>query len=244
MIIAYFDCFSGISGDMILGALLDLGLDISRLEEELLKLPVNGYRIEAKRVVKKGVSGTKFNVILTEKNPHSHRHLPDIIKIIHQSGLDEDIKTRAEKIFMRLALAEARVHGTTPEKVHFHEVGALDSLIDIIGTTVALKILEIERVFASPLPLSRGFITTVHGLLPLPAPATSELLKGVPVFWINDDKELVTPTGAAILGCISEGFGNCPPMILERIGYGAGSYEREVPNMLRIFIGKPWSFST
>lgn len=239
MRIAYFDCFSGVSGDMLLGAFIDLGLPLEQLKNELSGLGLDEYDLVASRVERCGIYGTKLDVIIEEGHHHHHRHLPDIVEIIERSSLDDRVKKNAVKIFERLAEAEGKVHNVPAEKIHFHEVGAVDSIVDVVGSVLAIKMLEIEKIYSSPLPMGRGFVKTSHGLMPLPAPATAELLKGIPVHWVDSDKELVTPTGAAILSTLAAAFGSFPPVRWERIGYGCGSHNREVPNMLRIFTG--WS---
>lgn len=245
---AYFDCFSGVSGDMLLGAFIDLGLPLEQLDDGLSALGLGGqYRLEASRVVKCGIYGTKLNVTVEEESNHHghgeshgrHRHLGDIIEMISKSGLDNWVKERAIEIFHRIARAEGKIHNLPPDRVHFHEVGAVDSIVDVVGTVLSLWLLGVESVYCSPLPMGRGFVHTAHGMVPLPAPATAELLKGIPVYWVDSEKELVTPTGAAILSALACEFGHFPPARWESIGYGCGTRDRKVPNMLRIFTG--WS---
>ena len=237
--IAYFDCFSGVSGDMLLAAFIDLGLPLEQLSKELSSLGLDEFHLEASRVSKCGIFGTKLNVVVHENGHHHHRHLGEIVGIIGRSGLDDWVKDKSIKIFETIAAAEGRIHNLPADKVHFHEVGAVDSIVDVVGSVLAVRLLEIERVYSSPLPMGRGFVSTAHGMVPLPAPATAELLKGVPVHWVNSEKELVTPTGAAILAVLVSEFGYFPPVRWERIGYGCGNSDRKVPNMLRIFTG--WS---
>jgi len=235
MRIAYFDCFSGISGDMILGALIDAGLDIEELKSELKKLKLTGYDISTKRTEKKGISGTKFEVIVLEK--HQERHLSDIFEIIEHSNLDRKIKNKAKDVFSALAKVEAEIHNQPVEKVHFHEVGAIDALIDIVGVMIGMQRLNIEQVVASKLHVGTGFVQCAHGTLPVPAPATLKLLSNVPIYSTGIENELVTPTGAAIITTLCENFGDIPSMKVEKIGYGAGSRDLPIPNMLRVLIG-------
>ncbi|RKY85383.1 nickel pincer cofactor biosynthesis protein LarC [candidate division KSB1 bacterium] len=235
MRIAYFDCFSGISGDMILGALIDAGLDIEELKSELKKLKLTGYDISTKRTEKKGISGTKFEVIVLEK--HRERHLSDIFEIIEHSNLDRKIKNKAKDVFSALAKVEAEIHNQPVEKVHFHEVGAIDALIDIVGVMIGMQRLNIEQVVASKLHVGTGFVQCAHGTLPVPAPATLKLLSNVPIYSTGIENELVTPTGAAIITTLCENFGDIPSMKVEKIGYGAGSRDLPIPNMLRVLIG-------
>lgn len=236
MRIAYFDCFSGASGDMILGALLDAGLDLGELESELGKLRISGYRIKAERTMRKGISGTRFIVDVTERD--MERGLRDIVEIIDQSDLDDDTKVVSRRIFEELATIEAKIHGKGVEEIRFHEVGGLDSIIDVIGSLIALKKLGVEAVYSSRIPVGTGFVECRHGVLPIPAPATLELLRGIPVYSKGIRAELTTPTGAAILKTVSKGFGDMPEMRVEKIGYGAGSRELEIPNLLRVYIGE------
>lgn len=235
MKIGYFDCFAGISGDMILGALVDAGLDLDTLKQDLSLLKLNGYEIKAEPVTKLGLVGTKVTVITQEE--HVHRHLDDIRQIIGESGLPEEVKIKSIAVFRRLAEAEAKIHGTTPDQIHFHEVGALDAIVDIVGSVCGLWRLGIEEVYASPVRTGTGFVKCAHGLLPVPAPATLELLRGVPIYGGEISKELATPTGAAILTAYCQGFGSLPPMEVLQVGYGAGGWELEIPNLLRLVIG-------
>jgi pyridinium-3,5-bisthiocarboxylic acid mononucleotide nickel chelatase len=234
--IAYFDCFSGVSGDMILGALVDAGLGVSDLEAELSYLPVRGFRLQAEKTTRRGISGTKLNVITEEH--HTERHLPDMNEIIDRSALSDDIKDSSKSIFAELAGVEARIHHKSVDEVHFHEISGLDSIVDVVGSLVGLKKLGIEAVHASRIHVGTGFIECRHGTLPVPAPATLELLKGVPVYSKGIESELATPTGVAILKSVSKGFGPMPDMTIERVGYGAGSRELEIPNLLRLCIGE------
>ncbi len=235
MKIAYFDCFAGASGDMTLAALIDAGVEVEELKGELGKLDLPGYEIEVSKVKKHGITGTDVDVIVSD---HVHeRHLDDIEKLIDTSNLEEDIKLSSKKIFGRLAVAEANVHGTTPDKVHFHEVGGIDAIIDIVGSVIGLKLLGIEEIYTSSFPMSHGYVKSAHGIIPVPAPATMELIKGFPVYSIDIEGELLTPTGAAILTTLAKGAGMMPQMKLEGVGYGAGKKDFDIPNLLRIYVG-------
>jgi uncharacterized protein (TIGR00299 family) protein len=248
MKIAYFDCFAGASGDMILGSLLDAGLELEALKTELSKIPVHGYSIHGRKRVKKGITATKFDVELVhpEKESHAHaegdhshghRHLADILHILEHSTLDGDVKKKSALIFTRLAEAEAKIHGKSIQEIHFHEVGAVDAIVDIVGSVSALNLLGIEKVYASRINTGTGTVECAHGTLPVPAPATLELLKGVPVYSSGIEAELITPTGAAILTTLAETFGPMPGMSVDRIGYGAGFRDLPVANVLRVSIG-------
>ncbi len=239
MKIAYFDCFAGASGDMILGALLDAGLPIERLREEVAKLNLSHYTLDVTKVVKKGIGGSQAQIVIDQDHhDHHHRHLSHIREIIATSDLDDAIKTRSIDIFVRLAEAEARVHRSTVEAVHFHEVGAMDAIIDVVGAVVGLHVLEIDKVFCSPLHVGSGTIECAHGTLPVPAPATAELIKGRPTYSTGVAGELLTPTGAAILTTLAAGFGPMPAMTVGQVGYGAGTADPGIPNLLRVAIGE------
>jgi uncharacterized protein (TIGR00299 family) protein len=235
MRIAYFDCFAGASGDMILGALLDAGVEPEVWQRELNKLNLSGYELKIDRVQKQGIAATAVRVLVSERS--RERHLAEIEELIGTSQLPAEVKEESVKVFRRLAVAEARVHGTTPDQIHFHEVGAIDAIIDIVGAVVGLRLLGIEEVYLSALPLGHGFVDCAHGRLPLPAPATVELLQGVPVLSRDVEGELVTPTGAAILTTLARGFGPLPAMTVEGIGYGAGQKDFPFPNLLRLLVG-------
>ncbi len=236
MKIAYFDCFSGVSGNMILGALLDAGLKRRELESELAKLKLSGYKINVKKIIKEGLSATKVNVSIKEQ--HTKRRLKDITRIISASRLGSKVKALSRQTFEELAKVEAKIHGVGKDKVHFHELGALDSIIDIVGAFVGLQRLGIDAVYASRMHLGSGFLRCSHGTLPVPAPATAALLKGVPVYSKGIEAELVTPTGAAILKNCAQGFGAMPAMNVESIGYGAGDKQLPIPNLLRLCTGE------
>lgn len=236
MTIAYFDCFSGICGDMILGALIDLGLDTNYLKKELKKLDISGYEIDVKKVEKNHITGT--DVYITVKEKQHHRSLTEINNLIDNSKLDKEVKELSKKIFLKLAEAESKIHNVDIDEVHFHEVGAVDSIIDIVGTSIGLKKLQIENVFCSHLPLGKGFVTCSHGTIPIPAPATVELLKDVPVYQTDIGHEMVTPTGAAVITTIANDFGEMPLMKIKKVGYGAGKIESENPSLLRVLLGE------
>ncbi|MGD8835282.1 MAG: nickel pincer cofactor biosynthesis protein LarC [Desulfobacteraceae bacterium] len=239
MKIAYFDCYAGASGDMILGALLDAGLTLERLREEIAKLHLSHYELDVEQVVKRGIGGSQAHVIIDqERHGHHHRHLSHIRDIIENSDLDASVKEKSTAIFVRLAEAEARVHRSEVESVHFHEVGAMDAIIDVVGGVVGLTALGIDKVFCSPLHVGSGTIECAHGTLPVPAPATAELIKGKPVYATGVAGELLTPTGAAILTTLSSGFGSMPAMTVEHIGYGAGTADPCIANLLRVAIGE------
>jgi uncharacterized protein (TIGR00299 family) protein len=235
MRIAHFDCFAGVSGDMILGALLDAGVEPDVWQGELSKLNLSGYELKIDRVQKQGIAAIAVRVLLGEESPK--RHLAEIEELITTGQLPTEVKEMSVEVFRRLAVAEARVHGTTPDRIHFHEVGGIDAIIDIVGAVVGLRLLGVEEIYASTLPLGHGFVDCAHGRLPLPAPATMELLQGVPVLSRDVEGELVTPTGAAILTTMAEGFGPFPPMTVEKIGYGAGQRDFPFPNLLRLLVG-------
>ena len=296
MKIAYFDCFSGISGDMILGALVDAGLDEDILQSELSKLKLQEYNLDFATSTKHGITGTKANVkILEESESHRHKHvadehngehagalheaegceevrrsnlaersehthdnlshshevydskpvlipsrfLNDIFTLIDESSLSQKVKNTAKNIFDRLATAEAKVHDATKDTVHLHEVSAVDSIVDIVGAVIGIDLLGIGEVYASPISLGSGFIRCSHGVMPVPVPGTLELLVNVPVCQTSIRKELVTPTGAAIITTLAKGFGAMPEMKIDKIGYGAGSRDlEEQPNLLRVIIGE------
>ncbi len=235
MKVAYFEAFAGASGNMILGALLDAGLDLEKLKEGLRVLPVKGYSITAYKVRKQGIAGTFVEVKV--EGPQNERKLPDIEEIVLQSSLPEGVKALSLKVFRRLAEAEAKVHNIPVEKVHFHEVGAVDAIVDVIGSILGLEMLGVEEVYVSPLHLGYGMVKSAHGLLPVPAPATMELVKGVPVYGWDVEAELLTPTGAAILTTLAKSFGSPPPFKVEQVGYGAGLWDLPFPNLLRLSIG-------
>ena len=236
MKIAYFDCFSGISGDMTVGALLDAGLEIETLEKELKKLGLSGYQLEVNKVVKKGISATQFKVKIKEEGVE--RRFKDILTIFEKSKLDEEIKKETKKIFFNIAQAESKIHQKDIDKIHFHEIGGLDSIIDVTAAVIGIKTLGIEEIHSSALPVGKGFVKCAHGVIPVPAPATLELLKNIPTYSGGIESEMITPTGAAIIGTLAKSFGERPLMKIESIGYGAGEKEFTIPNLLRVSIGE------
>jgi len=239
MRIGYFDCFSGASGDMILGAMLDAGLPLDELRGYLEKLPVSGFALHAEKLTKQGFAATRCHVDLDPEHSQPHRHLSHIRELIEASDLPASVQARAVSIFVRLAEAEAAVHGTTPDRVHFHEVGAVDAVVDVVGASLGIELLGIDRVVCSPVPTGCGTVKCDHGIMPVPAPATAQLLRGVPLAAADEPAELTTPTGAAILTTLSESFGPLPQMTLDRIGVGAGTREGVTrPNVMRLLIGQ------
>lgn len=239
--VLYFDCFAGISGDMIIGALLDLGVDEEILHKQLGCLQLEGYSLKINKGQKNGICGTDFRVLLNQNTEHhdrdhhhQHRGFKQIKTLITQSSLSENIKIRSLDIFAKIAAAEAKIHGINPEEVHFHEVGAIDSIVDVVAACICFETLNIDRVYSSPLHVGEGFVHCAHGLLPVPAPAVLEILKGVPVYTTGLKSELVTPTGAAVITNLAERFGPIPEMVVEAIGYGLGDRNLDIPNMLRV----------
>lgn len=247
MKILYFDCPAGISGDMTLGALLDLGVDEAALRAELAKLGVEGeYDLRVARADKRGITGTQVKVHLVHgehgheaehSHPHAHRDLADITAIIQGSGLSDRVKAKAVALFAELARAEGKVHGVPADHVHFHEVGAVDSIVDIVGVCIAMDMLCADRVVFSPINTGSGRVRCQHGLMPVPAPATAELLTGVPSYSDNTQSELTTPTGALIARSFATEFGPCPAMTIRKVGYGLGFKDFDFPNALRVMLG-------
>ncbi len=233
--IACFDCFSGISGNMALGALLDCGIAPDTLRDKLHMLNLGGYRLDIREAHKAGLRGLAVEVHTDEKQPH--RHLQDIETIIQSAGFADGIRERSLRAFRALAAAESKVHGEPVEKIHFHEVGAVDAIVDIVGTAICLDLLGVEKAYSSALHIGAGTVQTTHGLLPVPAPATAELLCGVPVYGRDIEAELVTPTGAALLTGMEADFGGAPAMRVEHVGYGAGSRDLPWANLLRVTVG-------
>ncbi len=238
MLIAYFDCFAGISGDMTLGALIAAGADPERLRKGLAGLGVGGYRIEVGRKITGHIEATDVRVVLDDHHHHQRRRLQEILETIRKADLSERVKQTAERIFRRLADAEGRVHGSSSEEVHFHEVGGVDAIVDIVGAAICLEMLGSPKVVASPMPTFHGYVTGSHGVFPLPAPATAEILRGVPWRKLDIEGELVTPTGAAIIRELASGFGPLPAMTIVSIGYGAGKGDFGIPNVLRVILGE------
>ena len=233
----YFDCFSGISGDMTLGAFADLGVSMDEVKQDLRRLPLEGFDITVENVSKHGIQGTGVTVHEAE-----HVHAMNYSKIrdlIEYSPLSDRVKGLSLAIFERIAQAESQIHGCPVDKVHFHEVGGIDAMVDIVGTALCVERLDVTNVWASPLPMGSGFVHCAHGALPLPAPATAKILEGIPVYGVPIKKELVTPTGAAIIATLARGYGDMPPMTFTRTGYGAGIRDLDDrPNLLRVFAGR------
>ncbi|MHB1461427.1 MAG: nickel pincer cofactor biosynthesis protein LarC [Armatimonadota bacterium] len=247
MKIAYFDCFAGISGDMTLGALVDAGADFESLKSELAKLGLDEYELSVDRVVKRGISASDITVDVHQhhhdhdhNSDHHHHHgrgFTEIKRMIEESSLSERVKTNAVAIFTKLGLAEAKIHGVSIDDIHFHEVGAVDSIVDTVGSCICLELLGVEQVYASAVPTFHGMAKMAHGQFPLPAPATMEVLQGVPWRELGIEGEIVTPTGAAILATLSQKFGAMPPMSVTSTGYGSGKKDFGIPNVLRVLVG-------
>ncbi len=234
----YLSGFSGVSGNMFVGALLAAGLPEQKLREMVSSLPVSGYQLKIETVVKCGIKATHFDVLLDHAEHHAHRHLGDIVKIIEAAEISDSVKARSISVFKKLAAAEAKVHGTTIDKIHFHEVGAVDAIIDIVGTVFGLEVLGIEKLYAGNLRTGYGFIKCAHGAMPIPAPATTELLNGIPYTHGDIEKELLTPTGAALLAVLCDGFGDRPAgFVSGETAYGAGGWNLDTPNVLRAELG-------
>jgi len=243
MKIAYFDCIAGASGDMLLGALVDAGLPVESLREKLAALNLGDeFELEAQKVSKNGFGATKVDVVVHEHHDHEEyhhgRHLAEIEAIMRKSSLPGHIQEKAIGMFRRLAEVEAGIHRKSVEQVHLHEVGGVDTIVDVVGTLVGLETLGVEQVYGSPLPLGRGFVKGAHGQIPLPAPATVALLKGIPVRGSEIELELVTPTGALLLSTLCVAFGPIPAMTLTGLGYGAGGRDLPIPNVVRLLLGE------
>ena len=238
MKIAYFDTIAGISGDMTLGALVSAGVPLDELNKELQALGIGGFELQARHIERNGMVATKVDVVISEQ-PHYHRHIKDIEELIEKSSLTDNVKERSKKIFREVAIAESKVHNIAIEKVHFHEVGAIDSLVDIVGVSICLEKLGIQAVYSSPIKVgSGGTVKSQHGVLPVPTPATMEILKDYPILLTDVPFELTTPTGAAIIKALSRGILTAEKIQVSAIGYGAGEREIEqLPNLLRVFIG-------
>lgn len=286
MRIAYLDCFSGISGDMLLAALVDAGADRQKIETELRKLSLDSFRMEWTRVVKKGVTALKLDVIDESGygghschthhhghdhahvhahdhghchyhkhehdhghhhhhdhghgHHHHHRHYQEIVEMITSADLAPRVKERALAVFAEIGCAEAKIHNVPVETVHFHEVGAVDSIVDVVGIALALEDLGIDTLYCGPVPTGNGYVRCDHGLYPVPAPATMEILKGIPLRSTTIQKELTTPTGAGVAKALVKAFGPVPSMVVEAIGYGAGTRDLpDQPNVLRVLVGQP-----
>lgn len=252
---AHFDCFSGIAGDMTVAALLDAGAPLDELKRRLSTLNLSGYEIRVERVTRAAISGLHFRVLTDDPPAHPHgdhhhhhhhgRHLSEIEAMIAAADLPAPVEENATAVFRRLGEAEAKVHNMPVEEVHFHEVGAVDSIVDIVGACVALDLLGITRITASALPVGHGTVRMAHGLMPLPAPATAELCRGIPTYPVDVEGELVTPTGAALLAVLCDSFGPPPAMTAEATGYGAGTKDfGERPNLLRVTLGRETGAAT
>lgn len=255
----YLDCFSGISGNMFVGMLLHAGLPFAEFAEAMQHLGVHGYSLVYEKVQKRGIQATYYNVILEDHHHdhdedqhgdghhhhHEHRHLKDIQQIIRNSSLSDGVKENSLAVFQRLGEAEARVHGVSIDEIHFHEVGAVDCILDIVGTCWALERLGIEQIGVSPLHVGSGFVRCAHGLMPVPAPATAELLQGLPYYSTDIKGELVTPTGAALVKTLATYAGPRPKEFIDRqIAYGAGTKDLDIPNVVRGYIGDAPSWQT
>ncbi|MGH9454971.1 MAG: nickel pincer cofactor biosynthesis protein LarC, partial [Terriglobia bacterium] len=235
--LAYLECSSGLSGDMCLAALMDAGVSADDLRRELRTIPIGEFDFKVSRVSRSGITATHVEITSPEKQPE--RHLHHIEKILAGSGLPATVKEQSLRIFRRLAEVEGAIHGKPPESIHFHEVGAVDAVVDIAGACLGFEMLGIEELRCSALNVGSGRVDAAHGSLPVPAPATAELLKGAPVYSSGIEAELVTPTGAAIVTTLATGFGPMPPLKIERIGYGAGSKDfHRHPNVARLFLGE------
>jgi pyridinium-3,5-bisthiocarboxylic acid mononucleotide nickel chelatase len=242
--ILYYDCFAGISGDMNLGAMIDLGVDPGHLREELRKIEIGSYEIRVKRDQRRGIFGTKVDVILPSGDAadaihgHGHRSFKDIIGIVEKSGLSDRVKSLSLDIFTKIARAEAKIHGHSVDEVHFHEVGAIDSLVDVVGAAICLEYLNVDQIISSPVQVGGGFVKCAHGMLPVPAPATAEILTGIPIRSGIVPFETTTPTGAAILAATAGQFADRVDFTPLKIGYGIGQRDTDVPNVLRVFLGE------
>ncbi len=231
----YLDCYSGISGNMFFGAMLQLGLDEAAWRAVLARLPIEGIEVVVESVDKRGVRALHGEVRHPEQ--HAHRHLSDVLEVLKRAQLEDAVFTRAERIFARLAEAEAEVHGSSIDEVHFHEVGAIDAIVDVLSAAWFLEAAKVERVLCSPVRTGFGLVKCEHGLMPVPAPATALLLRGVPSYAGDVEGELCTPTGAAILAASVDEYGRQPPMVIERVGWGAGTRDAPFPNCLRALLG-------
>ena len=236
MRIAYLDCYCGLSPEMILGALIDCGLSVAKLQKELDKLKLPKVKIKAEPAQKGVISGTKFNI--ESQEPKTGRKLKDILDLIAASELDLKIKELSKVAYEQLAEVEAKIHNQAIDEIHFHEVGRLSAVAKIAGVLSAIKLMGIERIYASEVQVGKGFVKCQHGTLPVPCPASLALLKGIPIYSNGIEAELVTPSGACILKTVAKDFGPIPKMKIETIGYGAGKKELFIPNFLRIYIGE------
>jgi len=234
--ILFYDCFAGISGDMNLGALVDLGVPVQYLEAQLGKLNIEGLRLEVQPDMRKGISGTKVTVLIENPENEKHRHLRHIEELVHNSTLSDPVKEKALDIFMKVAEAEAKVHNIDIQKVHFHEVGALDSIADIVGAAICQEYLEVDEIHASPVQLGGGFVKCAHGMMPVPAPATAEIVTDLPVKTGLVDYEATTPTGAAILAATVDRYSSAMELVVRKTGYGIGQRDGDIPNVLRVYL--------
>jgi uncharacterized protein (TIGR00299 family) protein len=241
MRIAYFDCFSGASGDMILGSLIDAGLSPRRLKDELKKLRIPVH-LKVRKIVKQGISATQV-MVEGKREKRSHRNLREMLRILERSSVEPEVKEKSKEIFERIASVEAKIHQIPTEEVHFHELGGLDSIVDIVGSVWGIRQLGIERLYVSKVNVGTGFVKCEHGILPVPAPATLSLMEGKPIYSSGVERELLTPTGASILTSLGSEFGSMPLINVERIGYGAGRDNLPHPNLLRLIIGTSESTS-
>lgn len=241
MKIVYLDCFSGISGDMALAALVDAGADREYIEQELAKIQIEPFSLAWKRVSKRGISALKMDVLLDpDTAPAHHRHYSEIVELIVRAGFNERVTALSLAIFEKIGIAEAKIHDIPLDRVHFHEVGAMDSIVDAVGVALAIDSLDAEKIVCSPVPLGSGTVKCDHGIYPVPAPATLEMLRGLPVAASRHAVELTTPTGAGIVsGIVGEFNAGIPAMIVDAIGYGAGTRELpDQPNVLRVVVGR------
>ena len=237
MRVLYYDCFSGISGDMNLGALTDLGVDKEYLINQLLMLNLNEYELLIYRENKMGIEGNRVDVVLNHQENHHHRNLKDIENIINSSLLSQEVKSLSLKMFNKVAEAEGKIHGKSIYEVHFHEVGAVDSIVDIVGAAICILYLKVDKILCSTVEVGSGFVKCAHGVLPVPAPATAEILKGIPIKSLNVPFEATTPTGAAILSANVNSFTDKKEFTISRIGYGLGKKDGNIPNILRVYLG-------
>jgi len=231
----YLDCFSGISGDMFLSSLLDLGISSSLFISEIKKMPIS-FEIEIKKIQKHNISATQVKI--KEEEHHHHRPARELIRIIQESPFPSPIKEKAQEMVRKIAEVEAKIHGADPQEIYLHEVGGVDTIVDITGVLIALHMLEIDEIRSSPIPTGHGWVESAHGLLPIPAPATLELLRGIPIYSGEIEGELTTPTGAVLVSSLSKSFGSLPSCQIEKIGYGAGERDYSYPNVLRAIMGK------
>jgi len=239
MKIAYFDCFAGISGDMILGAFIDLGVPAEFVEENIRKIPLEPFRLEINTAARMGIHGRQVKVVVEDRDKHV-RNYQDIRSLIENSRLPDTVKDLSLRIFGRLAEVEASIHNCPKESVHFHEIGGVDAVVDVVGAALCVERLGINEAFASEIPVGKGFVNCLHGILPVPTPASLGLLAGVPVYGTGVSHELVTPTGAAILTSLAGDFGHMPNMLVKQVGYGVGERDlKEMPNLLRVVLGEP-----